>query len=132
MAAIEPEDFTLIIGQRNHKEQTNLTFVRDLKEIVVSDQPPGQWAAATIFPASGIIPAGESIKLQHPQSGHVKMFYTLDGSEPTELSALYNPSTFQPHLNEPIVFMENSTLKVLVTGFGKEASEIAVFEIIVQ
>jgi hypothetical protein len=126
------DNLCLIIGQRNHLEHTNPAFVEDLKEIVVSAEAPGRWADAAIFPASGRIAAGESIKLQHPDFGLVKMHYTLDGTNPTELSAMYNPSTYQPELNKPIVFAEGATLKVLVVGFGREDSAIAVFDIEVQ
>ena len=127
-----PEEFCLIIGQHNYMEHTNPAFVENIGEIIVSAAPPGKWPQAGIFPASGRIPAGESIKLQHPDFGLVKMFYTLDGSEPTELSAMYNPSTYQPELNKPITFAENAVLKVLTTGFGREDSDVAVFEIEVQ
>ena len=132
MPAAQPDDFCLIIGQRNHLEHTNPAFVENLKEIVVSGEPPEQWDMAGIFPASGIIPSGETIKLQHPDFGLVKIFYTLDGSLPTEMSAMYNPSTYQPELNKPIVFTGDATLKALVSGFGKENSDIAEFEIKVQ
>lgn len=47
--------------------------------------------------------SGDKAKLQHKEIGKVKMYYTLDGSIPTEESALYNPSTYQPELNKPIV-----------------------------
>jgi hypothetical protein len=58
--------------------------------------------AATTFPTEGRIAAGESVKLQHKFSGLVKLHYTLDGTDPTELSPMYNPSTYQPELNLPI------------------------------
>ena len=127
-----PAELCLIIGQRNHFEHTNPAFVENLAEIIISASPPKQWEAATIFPVSGRIPAGESIKLQHPEFGLVKMFYTLDGSEPTELSSMYNPSTYQPELNRPIQFEKSAVLKVLVTGFGRENSPVAEFGIEVQ
>jgi len=132
MAKAAPEEFCLIIGQRNHLEHTNPAFVENIKEIIVSASPSEKWRQASVFPASGRIPAGESIKLQHPEFGLVKLFYTLDGSDPTEFSTMYNPSTYQPELNKPIVFNESATLKVLVTGYGREDSDIAVFEIEVQ
>lgn len=132
MAKTVPDEFCLIIGQRNCLEHTNPAFVENLKEIVVSSAQPEKWQAAGIFPTSGCIPVGESIKLQHPDFGLVKMFYTLDGSEPTELSVMYNPSTYQPELNKPIVFNESAVLKVLVTGFGREDSDVSAFEIGVQ
>ena len=132
MAKVVPDEFCLIIGQSNHLEHTNPAFVENIGEIIVSSAPPEKWQAAGIFPASGRIPAGETIKLQHPDFGFVKMFYTLDGSEPTELSAMYNPSTYQPELNKPIVLAESAVLKVLTTGYGREDSVVAVFEIEVQ
>ncbi|MCL2164187.1 MAG: chitobiase/beta-hexosaminidase C-terminal domain-containing protein [Oscillospiraceae bacterium] len=127
-----PDDFCLIIGQRNYLEHTNHAFVENLSEIIVSSEQPEQWREATIFPASGRIPVGDSIKLQHPDFGLVKLYYTLDGTDPTELSTMYNPSTYQLELNKPIVFTESATLKVLTVGFGREDSSIAVFEIVVD
>ncbi|MCL1805698.1 MAG: chitobiase/beta-hexosaminidase C-terminal domain-containing protein [Clostridiales bacterium] len=132
LANAAPGDFCLLFGQRSPFEHTNPAFVENISEILVSAAPPGQWREAGIFPASGRIEAGDSIKLQHPEFGLVKMFYTLDGSEPTELSTMYNPSTYRPELNKPIVFTENAVLKVLVTGYGREDSPIAVYEIIVE
>jgi len=127
-----PDGLCLIIGQRNHMEQTNPAFVENLKEIIVSKEPAAKWDMASIFPVSGSISAGDNIKLQHPEFGLVKLFYTLDGAEPTELSVMYNPSTYQPELNKPIFFTESAELKVLVTGFGRENSDIAAFDIKVQ
>jgi len=129
MAKTMPEEFCLIIGQRNYAEHTNPALVENIKEIVVSAAPPEKWQQAGIFPVSGRVSAGDSIKLQHPEFGLVKLFYTVDGSDPTEMSAMYNPSTYQPELNKPIVFNESAVLKVLVTGYGREDSDIAVFNI---
>ena len=129
LSAVQPVTPCLIIGQRNHLEHTNPAFVENLKEIIVSAERAVKWDKASVFPVSGIIPSGDSIKLQHPEFGLVKLFYTLDGSDPTEFSAMYNPSTYQPELNKPIVFTVSAVLKVLVTGFGREDSEIAVFNI---
>ena len=85
---------------------------------------------ASAFPLPGSIAAGETVKLQHPDYGMVKLHYTLDGSEPTLLSTMYNPSTYQPELNRPIPISEPTVIKVLVSGYGKEDSEIATFEFI--
>ena len=119
---------TLIFGQRNPFEHTNPAFVTGVTEIVVDSSPCGTWPLADTFPPPGPIPEGETVKLQHPSYGLVKLHYTLDGSDPTPLSAMYNPSTYQPELNRPIPIIEPVTIKVLVTGFGKNDSEIAVFE----
>lgn len=121
-------DPCLIVGQANVKEQTNITFVINVADIVVSSDDPGQWQLPTIFPAPGQIASGETVKLEHNEIGKVKMYYTLDGSTPTENSTLYNPSTYQPELNKPIPIEKDTTIKVLVKGFGKDDSDIATFE----
>ena len=127
---IRDENPCLIIGQRNPFEHTNPVFVENLSEIIVSDAPCEAWPAASTFPPPGIIANGETVKLQHSSYGLVKLHYTLDGSDPTPLSAMYNPSTYQPELNVPIPITEPTLIKVLVRGFGKTDSEIAEFEFI--
>jgi hypothetical protein len=119
---------SLIIGQRNPFDHNNPAYVVGVVEMVVDDAPCTQWSPATAFPLPGPIAAGETVKLQHPDYGLVKLHYTLDGSEPTLLSPLYNPSTYQPELNKPIPITEQTTIKVLVSGYGKADSEIAVLE----
>ena len=115
----------LIVPQANIREQTNIAFVKGVKEIIVSAEDPGKWPLATVFPEEGNIAPGETIKLQHQDLGKVKMYYTLDGSDPDENSALYNPSTYQPELNKPIAPEGDVVIKVLVKGFGKHDSDIA-------
>ena len=127
MGAIVADAPCLIIGQRNPREHTNPAFVVNVAEIIVSNQDSGQWEAATTFPIQGKIAAGESVKLQHKYLGLVKMHYTLDGTDPTEMSPLYNPSTYQPELNAPIPIKGDTVIKVLVTGYGKHNSEIKSF-----
>lgn len=127
MAAAVADVPCLIIGQRNPLEHTNPAFVVNVSEIIVSGQDPGKWEAATTFPVEGKIAAGESVKLQHKYSGLVKLHYTLDGTDPTELSPMYNPSTYQPELNVPIPIQEDTVIKVLVSGYGKHNSDIRSF-----
>jgi len=119
---------TLIFGQRNPFEHTNPAFVVNVAEIIVDEAPCDIWQEASTFPLPGAIAAGETVKLQHPGFGMVKLFYTLDGSEPTVFSTMYNPSTYQPELNVPIPITERTVIRVLVTGYGKLDSEIAGFE----
>jgi len=128
LGGIRDENPCLIIGQRNPFEHTNPAFVENVSEIIVSAEPCQAWPPASTFPAPGPIAQGETIKLQHQNYGLVKLHYTLDGSEPTALSNMYNPSTYQPELNVPIPINEPTVIKVLVTGYGKSDSEIAVFE----
>lgn len=127
LSEAEPDALCLIIPQTNVHEQTNQAFVKGVREIIVTTEEPGKWPPATVFPKEGKISPGDTVKLQHQELGKVKMYYTLDGSTPDENSALYNPSTYQPELNKPIVIDQDNTIKVLVKGFGKYDSDIAEF-----
>lgn len=127
LADARADDLCLILPQANVKEQTNHTFVKGVSEIRVAVEDPGKWDKASVFPPAGQIARGDTVKLQHRDLGKVKMYYTLDGSTPTEKSILYNSSTYQPELNKPIVIDKDTTIKVLVQGFGKYDSEIAEF-----
>lgn len=121
------DDLCLIVPQADVNEQTNHAFVKGVREILVGVEDPGKWEKAGVFPQAGNIAAGDTVKLQHKELGKVKMYYTLDGSTPDEKSALYNPSTYQPELNKPIKIEQDTTIKVLVRGFGKYDSDIAEF-----
>ncbi|MDD3652575.1 MAG: FN3 associated domain-containing protein [Desulfotomaculaceae bacterium] len=121
------DDLCLIVPQAYVHEQTNHTFVKGVREIMVTVEDPGKWAPATVFPQAGKITRGDTVKLQHQEIGKVKMYYTLDGSTPSENSTLYNPSTYQPELNKPIRIDGGTTIKVFVQGFGKYDSDIAEF-----
>lgn len=125
-------DLCLILGQTNPREHTNPVFVENVSKIIVSAEEPQRWEPASTFPAAGLIAAGETVKLQHSSLGQVKLFYTLDGSDPTPLSFMYNPSTYQPELNKPIPITETTTIKVMAIGFGKLNSKIATYEFIVE
>lgn len=125
---IEADKPSLIFGQGHIFEHNTPAFVQDITQITVSDQPAEQWEIATTFPVEGTIDAGENVKLQHPQLGLVKLYYTLDGTEPTIESNLFNPSTYQPELNLPIEINADTVIKVLVTGYGRKDSDIAVYQ----
>ena len=119
-----------IFGQQDPFEHTNPAFVAGVTEIIVNSAPCEAWPPASTFPMPGQIEAGETVKLQHQYFGLVKLYYTIDGSDPTVLSTLYNPSTYQPELNRPIPITQPVTIKALAAGYGRNDSEIAVFEFI--
>lgn len=127
MTEIAEDAPCLILGQRDPFQQSNPAFVVNVSEIIVSAAPEAQWEAPGVFPLAGQIAAGESVKLQHPSYGLVKLHYTLDGSDPTALSPVYNPSTYQPELNKPILITEDTEIRAIAIGYGREDSEIAVF-----
>ncbi|MCL2392777.1 MAG: chitobiase/beta-hexosaminidase C-terminal domain-containing protein [Oscillospiraceae bacterium] len=119
---------TLIIGQSNPFEQTNHAFVIGVHEIVVDSAPSDTWAAPGTFPIQGEIPIGDTVRLQHPNLGLVHIFYTIDGSDPTPFSTLFNPSAFRPELTESIHITEPVIISTFARGFGKNDSDIAIFE----
>lgn len=127
MKATVPDEPCLVIGQRYPMEHTNPAFVVNVSEIIISNKEAEVWRPATTFPEAGKIASGELVKLQHQYFGLVKLHYTLDGSDPTELSPMYNISTYQPELNVPISITKDTVIKVLVTGYGKKNSEISSF-----
>ncbi len=124
---VRPDSLCLIVPQAFIGDQTNQSFVKGVTQIEVQLGDPGRWEKATAFPAQGTIARGERVKLQHKNLGQVKLYYSLDGSEPTEKSLLYNPSSYRPELSRPIEINEDTVIKVLVKGFGKNDSEIAEF-----
>ena len=115
----------LIMPQAYVNEQNQHSFVKAVSEIHVTVDDPGKWEVATVYPPAGNIKKGDSVKLQHKHMGKVKMYYTLDGSMPGENATLYNPSTYQPELNQPIVINQDTCIKVVVKGFGKYDSDMA-------
>ena len=127
-----PEPLCLILGQTNPAEHTNPAFVEDVTEIIFSAEEPEVWEPASTFPGEGNIASGETVKLQHPYFGLVKLHYTLDGTEPTELSPMYNPSTYRPELNVPISITEDTVIKVITVGYGKRNSPVATYTFTVR
>ncbi|MEI7885128.1 MAG: metallophosphoesterase [Clostridia bacterium] len=124
---VSADELCLIIGQMNPFEHTNPAFIANVSEIIVSEELPEIWQQATAFPEQGQVAIGEKVKLLHKNFGLVKLHYTLDGTEPTVLSPMYNPSTYQPELNAPIIIDKDTIIKVLATGYGKEDSKIKTF-----
>ena len=118
----------LILGQSTISEHTNSLFITGITCIKLSNKPVKKWGAASTWPFPGELQAGDTIKLQHEFFNQVKIFFTLDGSDPTPLSDMYNPGISLTELNKPLVFNGNVTIKTLVTGYGKENSDIAMYE----
>jgi hypothetical protein len=124
-------DLVLTMGQRVKGEQNNPWFVKCLSTIEVSTTPPEQWPKVTFTSSSG--PDGITVKLNHSNFDAVKIYYTLDGSNPTIYSHLYNVSAsyYQPELNQPVVIKKNTEIRAIAIGAGKNDSETtaAVFNV---
>lgn len=125
---VEKNKPCFIFGQTNNNEHTNPVFIEDVSEIIVSFDEPEKLSNVFTFPSVGNIDKDEKVKLQHKDFGLVKIYYTLDGTDPTVLSTMYNPSTYQPELNVPITIIEDTVIKAFASGYGKGDSDIVTFE----
>ncbi|MDD3652584.1 MAG: Ig-like domain-containing protein [Desulfotomaculaceae bacterium] len=126
----------LIFGQRWVTEQTNHAFVKYVSEIEVTTATPGKWANPTAEPAGGTVPAGTLVELKSQFNDSDKVYYTVDGNDPTYKSPIYNWianrwwGARQDELNEinhPIEIKSDTTIKAITIGLGKEDSDIVSF-----
>lgn len=117
-------DLRLVIGQKGLHDVNTAPGVQMVSKITVSTADPGRWEPPTVELSNG------EITLNHDYLDQVKIYYTLDGNEPTHDSLLYNPSTtyFQPELIKPISINGSGTLKAKVVGYGKMDSEVLTYE----
>ena len=127
---VREESIRLHFGQSGPLDVNTASFVKDLCLIEVSTVPAGTWAAPGASIESGAsVPAGTELELLHGNMDSVRIYYTLDGSEPDYDSMVYNPSTsyFQPDLNKPLILDRNVTIKAFAAAYGKDRSPVAVF-----
>ena len=127
----------LLFGQRAVTQQTNARFVKYLIKIEVLTDPLPQWNAPTASILPGQVAVGSEVKLLSEFNDEDKIHYTMDGSDPTIESPMFNwiasrwwPSRVDEldEINRPIEIINNTTIKAIVIGPGKEDSDIAVFE----
>jgi len=112
------------VGQASPTEVNLTPSVQDVASITVAAGPLKQWEAPQYDVAKG--GATSTVTLYHAEMDAVQIYYTLDGSEPTQSSKLYNPSTsyYQPKLIVPITAPAGSALKLKVFGYGQTPSEV--------
>lgn len=116
-------ELRLVIGQQGLHDVNTAVSVQQVNKITVSMNDTGRWDQAAANFQDG------QITLDHNAMDQVKLYYTLDGTEPTQYSQVYNPSTtyFQPELIKPITVSGSGTLKVKVIGYGKRDSEVMTY-----
>ena len=131
LSQVKPDAPCLIVGQTDFLQHNNPVFVEGVTYIEVSGETE-QWDAPYIWPEQAVYHVGDTIKLQHDAYSNVKIYYTLDGSGPTVYSAMYNPSTYQPELNQPIRVEGDLTIRAFAVGYGKSDSPVAEFRIEVE
>lgn len=120
VSAAREGELRLVIGQQGLNDVNTAVSVQMLAKITVSTANPGSWGQPTATRS------GAQIVLQHDSLDRVKLHYTLDGTEPTTLSPVYNPSTsyFQPDLIKPLTVSGNGVLKAKAIGYGKYDSGV--------
>jgi hypothetical protein len=100
--------------------------------VEVLTMPLERWAMPHADPAPGKVDAGTKVTLQHEDGApyHAIVYYTLDGSEPTYGSYVFNISYphFQPEMNRPIPVNKDVTIKTRTIGMGKLDSEVATYK----
>ena len=99
--------------------------------IEVTTEPLEQWDMPDAYPDSGTVVPGTEVILRYGDGSllHTKVYYTLDGSEPTVKSNIFNISypSFRPWLNKPIPITGDVTIKTRAIGLGKLDSEVKTY-----
>ena len=133
--AVRPENIRSFFGQQGPQSINTSTFVQDLCKIEVLTVSPGRWAA----PDSSIVDGSEvsfgtELFLMHDDMDNIRIYYTLDGSEPDYSSHVYNLSAsyFQPHLTVPLFLTESLIVKAFAAGYGRDPSPVVTLSITVQ
>jgi len=85
------------------------------KADIIQDDSVAQ--PVTAVPEAGVIPSGSVVELS-TTTDNATIYYTIDGSEPTENSQVYT---------EPIVVNEDMTIRAVAVAEGLESSQIADF-----
>jgi len=132
---VRPERIRLVTGHVGPMVVNTAASVRDLSRIEVLSASAGAWETPGASIADGAtVEAGTELQLTHSMMDSVRVYYTLDGTEPNLTSAVYNPSTsyFQPHLIVPLVLTESLTIKAFAAGMGRDPSPVVVFSITVS
>lgn len=137
MLALDLEGGKLIYGQRTPLEPTcckgyQINGLLPGCTIEVTTDPPAQWEAPDAYPAPGTVLPGTEVTVQHGDGtpyGAI-VYYTLDGSEPTIESNIFNISYphFRPWLNKPIPINGNVTIKTRTIGMGELDSEVRTYQ----
>lgn len=125
----------LVVGQRAVTEQTNNLFLKYVSKIEVLTSDPPLWDEPKVDIESGEVPAGTKIKLSNRKGDVDKIYYTTDGSTPTVNSPMYNwiASRWQGQredlelVNLPIEINEDTVIKAVTIGPGREDSEVVTF-----
>lgn len=135
--ALDDSKGRLCFGQMAPNEPTggDCVMIQEMCDngvIEVSTEVLRQWPAPSVDCPSGTVNAGTRVSLIKPDAvpDNVMMYYTLDGSDPSYGSYIFNISypSFQAFLNAPIPIKKDTVIKAKTIGFGRLDSELVTFE----
>ena len=127
----------LLFGQRSVTHQNNPRFAKYVTKIEVLTDEILTWDPPTATPAPGFVPAGTLIELSSPFNDEDKVHYTLDGSDPTINSPMYNYVAKRwwtsrrdklAEINRPIAITGATTIKAITIGPGRSDSSVVTFD----
>ena len=113
----------LVFGQQGPHDPNASASVQNVSSIEVSCQPLAQLA-----PCSFAKTADGLVELVYENMDQVKLYYTMDGTDPDPLTSdVYNPSTsnFQPELNAPLDLAPGTVVRAKAVGLGFADSEVS-------
>ena len=126
----------LIYGQRAVTQQTNSSFAKYVTKIEVLTDSAPQWDNPTATVAPDEVPVGTTVELHSPFDDEDKVHYTLDSSDPTIDSPMYNwiakrwwssRTDDLAGINHPVKINENTTIKAITIGPGRLDSKVVTF-----
>lgn len=129
--------YHLLFGQRAVTQQNNARFAKYVTGIEVLTDPVEKWEPPRAVPPPGEVPPGTLVRLYSPLGDEDKVHYTLDGSDPTIESPMYNLVASRwwssrgeeavDAINRPIEIRGDTTIKAKTIGPGKADSEVVIF-----
>ena len=122
-AAAALDGLRLLLGQDGVHQVNTAASVPDVVTVTVTLAGAGQWEAPRFSAAGGLV------SIHGDDMDHVKIYYTTDGSDPSPLASVYNPSTstLQPELIAPFEAEPGMVVKAYAVGYGRYDSEVAAF-----
>ncbi|ACV64208.1 S-layer domain protein [Desulfofarcimen acetoxidans DSM 771] len=136
--AMNDSDGRICFGQRKPNEPTigDCVMIQQMLAggtIEVSTEPLEHWEAPSVDTNPGTVAPGTKVTLKRPDDipENIMVYYTLDGSDPTYGSNIFNISypQFRPEeMNKPIPINGTVTVKARTIGFGKLDSEVKTFQ----
>lgn len=126
-----------MLGQRAVTEQTGQLFVKNVATIELLYGSPGVWDEPRANPGSGEVASGTLVALSNANMDDDKIYYTLDGTNPTIESTMYNwiakrwwsarGEDTVAQINHPIEITKDTVIKAVTIGPGKYDSTVATF-----